>query len=79
MSIRSLFEINHDFGRYIEDEKGAFARLLDTYIRSGSRESAEPLERYGLRLISQRHHSGEYRDLKKHDGFANAARPDEAG
>lgn len=69
MSIRSLFEINHDFGHRIEREPEAFVRALDAYIRSGDSRTANALEPFGLRVIGQRHHSSEYRIDPKTDGF----------
>ena len=57
MSNRSLIEINHDRTSDLDED---FLRLLGSYLRSASRESAEALERYGVRVIGMRHHSGNF-------------------
>lgn len=66
MSIRSLIEINHDF---CGDLDGKLVETLQRYLRSGSREYADELDRYGIRVISQRHHSGTYYVESEPDGF----------
>lgn len=57
MSIRTLFEFNHDLSHKIEAERTVFTELLGRYMRSGSAEDAEDLERFGLRFMGSRHHS----------------------
>lgn len=66
MSIRSLFEINHDFTHRLDD---GFMDTLRRYLASGDRESAEHLERYGFRFVAQRHHSGAFRIKPDTEGF----------
>ena len=60
MSQRSVVEINHDFAHKLEgadDVRQIFARLLDRALSSGSDESWEPLQRFGVTRITQCHHS----------------------
>lgn len=57
MSNRSLIEINHDFTGELGDE---FLQALRYYLSSGSREDATWLKRFGVHVISMRHHSGRY-------------------
>jgi hypothetical protein len=67
MSIRSLIEINHDHsGRWGGED---FLDALERYVRSGSRECAEALEPYGLKVVGQRHHSGVFILDGTPDGF----------
>lgn len=63
MSNRSLFEFNHDHSHTIEANQESFCRALQMYLSSGSRESAERLKLYGVRVFGMRHHT---------DGFAIA-------
>jgi hypothetical protein len=71
MSIRTLLEINHDFWGMIADHPEAFAAALNRYLASASREDAEALERYGVKVIGLRHHSGSYyvEGDREPDGF----------
>lgn len=58
MSNRTLIEINHDCaGDIARLSDGAFPQALLDYLRSGSREDAETLRRYGIRVFGMRHHS----------------------
>lgn len=57
MSNRTLIEVNHDFCGDLSDE---FVATLKRYLRSASRETAEPLRRFGIRVIGMRHHSGNF-------------------
>lgn len=57
MSNRTIFEFNHDLAHRIAAEPRVFAELMDRYTRSGAREDAEDLERFGVRLLTIRHHS----------------------
>lgn len=66
MSIRSLIEINHDFTPYLE---GGFLVRLKDYLNSGDSRSADVLTAYGVQLLSQRHHSSEYRLEPHAPGF----------
>lgn len=61
MSNRTLIELNHDFTHYVEGEPEAFARALAAYARSASKENAEKLERWGVKVFGMRHHSEGYR------------------
>lgn len=58
MSIRTLIEINHD---HTHDLDQRFLEVLAAYLRSGDKSKhADDLERYGIRVISSRHHSTMY-------------------
>jgi hypothetical protein len=58
LSNRTLIEINHDFAEYIDSVR--FRDALWRYLRSADRESAEDLERFGVRVFGMRHHSDAY-------------------
>ena len=67
MSIRTLIEINHD-KTYSFD--AALIEVLASYLRSGDNNRyAGALERYGIRVISSRHHSTTYHIPPGVDGF----------
>lgn len=66
MSNRSLIEFNHDFAGDLSVE---FVAALRRYLNSASRESAEGLERYGVRVVGMRHHSSSYVMDGTPDGF----------
>lgn len=66
MSIRTLIEINHDYGVRDQD---ALLPALQRYLNSGSREAAQELEHFGLRVIGLRHHSSPYILDGTPDGF----------
>lgn len=66
MSIRSLIEINHDLGHTHWD---GMVEALAAYLASGDPRSAAELERYGIRVIGQRHHSGFFFVKGTPDGF----------
>jgi hypothetical protein len=66
MSNRTLIEINHDFA---SDLTPGFVAELQFYLRSASREAAEALERYGVKVIGMRHHSGNFILDGTPDGF----------
>lgn len=68
MSIRSLIEINHDLVR-TEGDQTAFLRALQMFVNSGSKSEAELLERFGFKVIGQRHHSGVFYVEDNADGF----------
>lgn len=57
MSQRTIAEFNHDFCYEIKRRPDNFAGLLILALTSGSRESWEALERFGLRRVVQCHHS----------------------
>ena len=67
MSNRTLIELNHDYAH--EMGNTAFLDALGRYLRGGSREAAEALERFGCTVISMRHHSGEFHIPPCTDGF----------
>lgn len=69
MSNRTLIEINHDFGFKIEDAPARFVEALGAYLASASRENAQELERYGVRVIGMRHHSENFILDGTPDGF----------
>lgn len=60
MSNRTLIEINHDYAGQILNEDIAFVTRLYRYLCSASRETAEELERFGVKVIGMRHHSGNF-------------------
>lgn len=66
MSNRTPIEINHDLEG---DLDFGFVPALKYYLRSASRESAEELRRYGVRVIGMRHHSGKFILDGEPDGF----------
>ena len=66
MSIRTLIEINHDYTA--RDSDGLLA-ALQLYLNSASREHAEALERYGIRVIGMRHHADNFILRGTPDGF----------
>lgn len=57
MSVRSLFEINHDYCHRIEDDPEKFVAALRYYLGNGAQDSADELERYGVVVFGSRHHS----------------------
>lgn len=57
VSNRTLFEFNHDFAGEIKRNPTDFEQALMRYLSSGCRETAEYLERYGVRRFGMRHHS----------------------
>lgn len=67
MSIRTLIEINHDCGKKGPDD--GFLEALNRYIGCADRETAEALERYGVRVLGMRHHSSPYIMDGTPDGF----------
>jgi hypothetical protein len=67
MSIRTIFEINHDYAHKIDNEPEAFLTILRHYLNSGSKREAEALELYGLRRAWCGHHSTERRVVTAHD------------
>lgn len=68
MSLRTLIEINHDFADHQRHGDG-FAQVLHRYLCSANREMAEALERYGIRVLGMRHHSGNFILDGTPDGF----------
>lgn len=66
MSNRSLIEFNHDFTGDLGFE---FINELRRYMASSSRTTAERLERYGVRVLGMRHHSGNFILDGTPDGF----------
>lgn len=73
MSLRSLIEINHDFTHRLERDE--FVEALTRYLCSGSRQNAEDLERFGLKVIGMRHHSGSFYLDGEPDGFPAVSVP----
>lgn len=59
MSIRTVVEVNHDYGHHIEEDPAEFARLVRYAINAGDRNTWEELESFGIRFITERHHSDE--------------------
>lgn len=55
MSNRTIIEINHDC--YSKINSVGFLDAIASYINSGSREDADDLERFGVRVFGMRHHS----------------------
>ena len=70
MSNRTLIEINHDCAHDIERGKDTFMYLLGLWLRCGDREAREALaDDWGVRIISQRHHSDKFFIDEREDGF----------
>jgi len=69
MSNRSLIEINHDFAGRIDNHGIELLTRLAYYLRSASREAAEDLEPFGVKVIGMRHHSGNFILDGTPDGF----------
>src|SRR6185503_9308674 len=67
MSYRTLIEINHDFGP--QEDSIEFLTVLARYLRSANRDNAEALERFGVRVLGMRHHSGNFILDGEPDGF----------
>jgi len=67
MSQRTIVEINHDLA-YIRNADDAleFSILLNGAVASGSPESWEPLERWGIKRIVQCHHSSDRKVVTKY-------------
>lgn len=57
MSQRSILEINHDLSHIIERHPGAIEDWLKIALASGSDQAWAPLEKFGIRRITQCHHS----------------------
>jgi len=66
VSFRSLIEINHD---YVVRSQTDLLEALQRYLASGSREDAQELEFYGVKVIGMRHHSSRYIIESDADGF----------
>lgn len=67
MSNRSLIEINHDFGPLDGDLH--FVAALAHYLRCADNRTAERLERWGVKVISMRHHSEKFIIDGEAEGF----------
>lgn len=62
MSQRSIVEINHDFSHRIASApQGRIEHLLLRALGSGSEENWKPLEAFGIRRVTQCHHSEDRR------------------
>lgn len=66
MSVRTIFEFNHDYTWKIEHDPAKFAIDLVRYLNSGSDEDCERLERYGIRRAWWGHHTTERKVVTKH-------------
>lgn len=66
MSIRTLFEINHDAA--ITDDI-ALLTALRRYVSSASPRTAADLERFGIKVVGMRHHSTAFVVPDGTDGF----------
>lgn len=69
MSNRSLIEINHDCTGDIGRHADRVVALLTRYLSSASKDHAQALEFYGIRVIGMRHHSGNFIVEGEPDGF----------
>jgi hypothetical protein len=66
MSQRTIIEVNHDRAHLVGVEDAQrFADALNRAVASGSRESWEPLERWGFKRIVQCHHSDDRKVVTK--------------
>lgn len=66
MSVRSIFEFNHDYTHKIKGDPDAFLAALRTYLNSANEKNAEALEPFGMRLAWWGHHSDERRVVTKY-------------
>jgi len=64
MSNRSLLEFNHDFRADPE-----MIPALQRYLSSASRETAEALERFGVKVVGMRHHTQNWIIDGRAEGF----------
>ena len=56
MSMRTVVEFNHDFAGDFQNHPEILT-LLREAMRSGNKESWEPLKRFGITQITMIHHS----------------------
>ena len=73
MSNRTLIEINHDYWAHIDARPRDFIETLQSYLSGGSGRASEALERYGIRVITLRHHSENFNIPDGAEGFARTA------
>lgn len=66
MSNRSLIEINHDVDMTSMPD---FLKALAQYRCSACQETRKDLERFGVRVISMRHHADKFYVKTGTDGF----------
>jgi hypothetical protein len=66
VSIRTIFEINHDYTHAIKANPEEFVALLTRYLNSAGDDAALPLERYGIRLAWWGHHSADRKVVSKY-------------
>ncbi len=66
MSMRTLIEINHD---YAFDITHGLIPALQRYVASGSKDDAEALSRFGVKVIGMRHHADKFIIDGRTDGF----------
>lgn len=57
MSQRSIIEINHDLSNRVKEAEGGLEASLARALASGSDESWEALKQFGIRRVTQCHHS----------------------
>ncbi len=68
MSVRTIFEFNHDYAIEIERDPEAFVALLLRYLNSANSETADELRiRYGITRAWWGHHSTERRVVTKYE------------
>jgi len=72
VSLRTLFEINHDAA--ITDDL-ALLTALRRYVSSASLRTAAELERFGIKVVGMRHHSSAFVVPDGTDGFPVAFLP----
>jgi hypothetical protein len=65
VSNRTLFEMSHDF----DMKRPGLVEALELYRSSASREHAKALERFGIRVVAMRHHTGKFVVEGTPDGF----------
>lgn len=57
MSQRTIIEINHDCGKIDPGDFARFCALWNVAIGSGAKENWGDLEKWGIRRVTQCHHS----------------------
>ena len=69
MSIRTIFEFNHDYVHKIKEDPEGFLRALEYYLNSASQREADALELFGVRRAWMGHHSTERKVATQHSEY----------
>ena len=76
MSQRTIVEFNHDYAHEVGRDRGALSELLAAVMRSGRPDSEEEwrLGRYGVRVLTSRHHSDSLRvEVGGHEHYSETS------